>query len=166
MFRGIPIVRKLIERFVLPCVRMTSDSGHSSLFAVGYYGCSSAFPLARQVAGHISYLTWINGVLAPLVMYCGSVPFHLLMASSSITPGFWRRASPRKRIASASAWAFVRIASACPAASARNMLASASRCLTSCSRCSVFWFAVTLALMLSITVGGYSGLPTYERLIT
>lgn len=39
----------------------------------------------------------MNGALAPLVMYCGSSPFHLPIASNCSTSGFLRSASARGR---------------------------------------------------------------------
>ena len=84
-----------------------------------------AISLKGRESGPFFYLVEINGTVLPGIMVSGSLPSQRSAVVRATSPGFSRRASPRRRIASASAALFKRIVSASAAPLTRIVSASA-----------------------------------------
>ena len=102
----------------------------------------------------------MNGVPAPLVMYCGSVPFHLLIASSCMTSGFWRSASPRMRIDLASASRQLQFCVSLTVCFGTKHVCLGFALLHFLLALQRFLVGGHLGVDAVVTVGGYSGFPT------
>ncbi|AAN81966.1 Hypothetical protein c3518 [Escherichia coli CFT073] len=95
------------------------------LISVAHQAVLSLLSVSRAAKAALFYLVEINGTVLPGIMVSGSLPSQRSAVVRATSPGFSRRASPRRRIASASAALFKRIVSASAAPLTRIVSASA-----------------------------------------